>query len=781
MSAPLQCPGFDTWQVLFDDAPAGEWERFERHLESCPDCQARLDRDEGQLEMLRRAGRQFGDPTRIPCDPTLAEVLDRLLEGTPPGRTDLYFLGPPPREDLLGTLGDYEVSRVIGEGGMGVVLEAYEPALHRPVAIKVLAPALAGSATARKRFTREARAAAAVCHEHVVAVHGVNEVGGLPYLVMQYVAGESLQDRLDRNGPLEVEEVVRIGMQTAAGLAAAHAQGLIHRDIKPANLLLENGLARVKITDFGLARMVDDVGLTQTGFLAGTPEYMAPEQARAAPVDHRADLFSLGSVLYALCAGRPPFRGSTTLAVLRCVCDEEPPPLRQVNPDVPAWLEQVIARLMAKDPAHRFGSAAEVAGLLEGYLAHLRQPATLVAPSLPPTHVAGPPRARNWTRWVIAALVLVALLGLLRLVPHPAGPGVDASRGGVAENLVLRTEYPEDFRPTFEGLSEKVPGLVVFGPEPSRCVKFEPGGLHIILPPTYPRDRQGTGVASDFGVRGDFEITVSYEILQEPRPGTQANPTDLRLVVVPADPVTPGLWHKTSQNRAVLARETPRFHMAAQFVADATRWNNLDLPRDQWGNEMFDKIEQHTRQAVRAEARTGRLRLVRSGPRLHFFISEGAASDFTLLQTSEFSTTDLRDVRILGTTGGPGTFLDVRISDVRIRAEALLRGTAATARLAPAPAQRKGLLAVLTLAGLSLAGVLSWGAWRYARRRRAVPVTEVMAPSPVSAIVFGCPGCSKRLRARTEMAGKKLKCPQCSEGVIVPDARRENHRSGHEN
>ena len=204
---------------------------------------------------------------------------------------------------------------------------------------------------------------------------------GLPYLVMQYVPGESLQARLDRTGPLELMEMVRIGLQTASGLAAAHAQGLIHRDIKPANLLLENGLPRVKITDFGLARMTDDVGLTQDGVVAGTPEYMAPEQARGEPVDHRADLFSLGSVLYAMCTGRPPFRGTSAVAVLRQVSDEQPPPVRSLNPDVPAWLESLIDRLMAKDPAERFQSAAEVAGLLEGYLAHLRQPATVPAPS----------------------------------------------------------------------------------------------------------------------------------------------------------------------------------------------------------------------------------------------------------------------------------------------------------------------------------------------------------------------------------------------------------------
>src|SRR5262245_11703697 len=237
---------------------------------------------------------------------------------------------------------------------MGVVLKAFDPALHRFVAIKVMAAAVAGSATARRRFTREAQAAAAVCHEHIVAVYGVHKAGGLPYLVMQYVPGESLQDRLDREGPLEPTEVVRIGMQAASALAAAHAQGLIHRDIKPANLLLENGLARIKITDFGLARMVDDVGLTQNGVVAGTPEYMAPEQARGEPIDASADLFSLGCVLYALCTGASPFRGPTPLAVLRRVCDQEPVPLRSLNPDVPAWLEAVIHRLLAKAPGGRF-------------------------------------------------------------------------------------------------------------------------------------------------------------------------------------------------------------------------------------------------------------------------------------------------------------------------------------------------------------------------------------------------------------------------------------------
>src|SRR5262249_17857567 len=151
---------------------------------------------------------------------------------------------------------------------------------------------------------------------------------------------------------------------TAAGLAAAHAQGLVHRDVKPANILLENGVERIKITDFGLARAVDDASLTQSGLIAGTPAYMSPEQANGDHIDHRSDLFSLGSVLYTLCAGHAPFRASTTMAVLKRVCEDSPRPLREINSEIPAWLAAIIAKLHAKDPASRFQTAAEVAELL---------------------------------------------------------------------------------------------------------------------------------------------------------------------------------------------------------------------------------------------------------------------------------------------------------------------------------------------------------------------------------------------------------------------------------
>jgi WD40 repeat protein len=325
----------------------------------------------------------------------------------------LDFLAPSDRPDSLGRLGHYEVLGVIGRGGMGVVLRAFDQQLHRVVAIKVMGAQLATNATARRRFAREAQAQAAVSHDHVVAIHAVEEAGSLPYLVMQYVAGRSLQERLDRGGPLEAHEVLRIGMQTAAGLAAAHAQGLIHRDVKPANILLENGVERVKLTDFGLARAADDASLTQSGMIAGTPQYMSPEQAESSSVDARSDLFSLGSVLYALCTGRPPFRAAGSMAVLRRVCDEAPTPVREANPEVPHWLAAIIEKLHAKDPAGRYQSAAQVAELLGQHLAHVQHPSVVPAPpalqrrpcrSRPPFH-----QHRRW--WLAAVAVLLALGG----------------------------------------------------------------------------------------------------------------------------------------------------------------------------------------------------------------------------------------------------------------------------------------------------------------------------------------------------------------------------------
>jgi WD40 repeat protein/serine/threonine protein kinase len=359
---------------------------------------------------------------------------------------DVAFLSPSTKPGSLGRLGHHEVLEVVGKGGMGIVLRAFDDKLHRVVAIKVLAPHLASNATARQRFVREARATAAVNHDNVIAIHAVDDIGSIPYLVMHFVSGQTLQDKLDRTGPPPLKEVLRIGLQIANGLAAAHKQGLVHRDIKPANILLENGVERVRITDFGLARAADDASLTQSGMIAGTPQYMSPEQAEGKPVDQRTDLFSLGSVLYAMCTGHPPFRAPSTIAVLKRVCEDAPrPPIREANPEIPDWLEAAITRLHAKDPAKRFRTATEVAELLGQRLAQLQQPQP--APlALPTAALAKPPQSGR-RRLAATAVLLIAVavpVGYLMLGSGKSGSVGSPSR---TETTSEQTRKPGPLTP----------------------------------------------------------------------------------------------------------------------------------------------------------------------------------------------------------------------------------------------------------------------------------------------------------------------------------------------
>jgi serine/threonine protein kinase len=379
----------------------------------------------------------------------------------------LAFLGPSREPGHLGRLGHYEVLEVLGRGGMGVVFRAFDDQLHRVVAIKVLAPVLIPSATARQRFLREARAAAAIRDAHVVGVHEVNGDGPLPYLVMEFIAGVTLADRVKAGGPPEVREVLRIGMQMAEGLAAAHRQGVIHRDVKPGNILLEDGARHVKITDFGLARAADDAGLTQSGVIAGTPLYMSPEQARGEALDHRSDLFSLGSVLYLLCTGCPAFQAGNTMAVLKRVCDDAPPPIRELNPEVPDWLAALVGKLLAKDPANRFQSAAELAELLGRHLANFQQPSPPERKDdRSPTTLSPEPRGRadrKGKRLAVAAVLVVvaaASLGTVMLLRQawlfPPAPGM--GKGSPPDPRVLTvSKNPEGggrFRSIRDALDE---------------------------------------------------------------------------------------------------------------------------------------------------------------------------------------------------------------------------------------------------------------------------------------------------------------------------------------
>ncbi len=266
--------------ALTGQLPQDEEQRLHQHLEQCPQCSEALEQMAGGPTWCREAAALLTEDALdadVPTHEHWSEI-DFTVE----------HLEPADEPNVLGRLGGYDVLEVIGRGGMGVVLKALDRDLKRLVAIKVLAPHLAQSPLAKKRFAREAQAAAAVVHSNVLAIHQVQPLGRLPFLVMPLVAGESLAERLTAQGTLELKEILRISMQAAAGLAAAHEQGLVHRDVKPANILLEHGIERAVLTDFGLARAADDVTLTRWGIVAGTPQYMSPEQARGEPLDGRS-------------------------------------------------------------------------------------------------------------------------------------------------------------------------------------------------------------------------------------------------------------------------------------------------------------------------------------------------------------------------------------------------------------------------------------------------------------------------------------------------------------
>jgi serine/threonine protein kinase/phage FluMu protein Com len=379
----------------------------------CPHC--------GQVGQVPLAGKQNvsvqtstpagGETVAVPpeqANPSAAEASaggrTTLPEGQREARdNNLYsFLAPSQGPDEQGRLGHYRILKVLGAGGMGVVFRAEDTQLKRVVALKAMLPTLAANDAARQRFLREARAAASLKHDNVIHIYQVGEDRGVPFLAMEYLEGESLEDRLNREGKLSLPEVLRIGRELTEGLEAAHEHGLIHRDIKPGNVWLEGRRGRVKILDFGLARTSkDDLHLTQSGAIVGTSAYMPPEQARGEKVDARCDLYSLGCVLYRLCTEELPFQADNMMSLMMALATEEPRSPRQLNADVPPALAELIVRLLAKDPAKRPASARAVAEALDAI------PATAAPSQQPPA----PPRRRRVIPLALAAgFVLAALL-----------------------------------------------------------------------------------------------------------------------------------------------------------------------------------------------------------------------------------------------------------------------------------------------------------------------------------------------------------------------------------
>ena len=721
---------------LADRLSGEELTAFEDHLEGCPSCRQ-------DLETMAAEGTWWEEARGYLAGSSLDQGEEAREEAPSPLHGLEHHLAPTDDPHMLGRLGGYDVAGVVGAGGMGVVLKGRDTALNRCVAIKVLAPHLARSTAARQRFAREAKAAAAVVHDNVLAIHAVAEANGLPYLVMPYVRGASLEKRLRQTGALPVVEVLRIGMQIAAGLAAAHAQGLVHRDIKPANILLEEGVERVWITDFGLARAADDASLTRTGVIAGTPEYMSPEQAGGRAVDHRSDLFSLGSVLYTLCAGRPPFRAATALAVLRRVEEERPRPIRESNPEVPDWLARVVDRLLAKDPAGRFRGAAEVAALLEGYLAHLRQPGTVPPPDLPPPPDDGPgapgagPGAgvagRLSPRLGLAALVLLTAAGVGILL------GVGGGGGAVPRTAPYREDVYQDLR----NLRELSPGFTLVGDDGAQYTRPEPGGLRVTL----PANRGGAtsvAVQTSAQVSGDFEITATYELLSADAPGRDNHVAG------------PALWiWGEGRECARIGRFNTR---PAGQVYEVHHTN----PRP---SRVLRVVTGDT---------SGQVRLVRQGSLLSYQVSDQTApGGFKELFKTEFGTDDLTNLRLEVNAEEDGCAVDARLIDLRIRSGGQVADLPAAA---PPRAGRKGWLAAALILGLVITSSTAAGVWLYRRQGRRAGKTpgpaaapdEQAEPAAAPSVSFACAGCGKQLRARAELAGKKLHCPGCGEPFVVP-------------
>ncbi len=403
-----KCPSTDELSMCLDSVVLMSSE-LSTHIECCVTCRRTLEFMAGQPEWWSDAELLLAEPPSA----TEARIAQRVcaMSEANAGRNGgeltehelqqlKQLLAAPSHPELLGRISRYELEQLVGRGGMGLVFRAHDTELHRVVAVKTLALHLVPIASARERFVREARAVASLSHPHIVPMYDVITDGPVPALVMQFVAGTTLQQRIADRGPLPIEDVLQIGIQLGDALVAAHSHGLVHRDIKPGNVLLEADGSRALLSDFGLVRALDDASLTHSGLLAGTPDYMSPEQARGHAVDARSDLFSLGSVLYSMLVGHPPFRAPDPMAVLNRICHERHRSASVADPRVPIELSQLIDRLLAKNPKHRLKDATEVRDqLLE------------LAKS--PRRLATPTKLKLTSRTTLVSLAIVGCLALL--------------------------------------------------------------------------------------------------------------------------------------------------------------------------------------------------------------------------------------------------------------------------------------------------------------------------------------------------------------------------------
>jgi eukaryotic-like serine/threonine-protein kinase len=327
----------------------------------------------------------------------------------------------------------YELEELCGSGGMSSVFRAHDRQLDRRVAIKILHPRYADEREYVERFRREARSVARLSHPNIVTVIDRGEDGGRQFIVFEYVDGENLKELVARSGRLPIRRALELTLAVADGLAFAHENGLVHRDVKPQNVLL-SGEGEVKVTDFGIARSLDvDHGMTQTGTVMGTSNYLSPEQASGNPVSPATDVYSLGVVLWELLTGDVPFPGDNFVAVALRHINEEPPSVRELRPDVPARLAAAVARALEKEPGRRFASMADFAAELRACLAQLDEEETEPRPAIAP--LAQRARARVPRRWrplvyAVAALAVAAAAFAAVVLFGGGGNGGRGSDGG---------------------------------------------------------------------------------------------------------------------------------------------------------------------------------------------------------------------------------------------------------------------------------------------------------------------------------------------------------------
>jgi|GEM_PF-6435977 len=391
------CLNTDTaTRLLLGKLPLEQAEAIEEHLLDCNDClelAQSIDVEDELLWSLKATSPLDSTSSKLETANSISGLVDDLeaLGGaaqlaSSAGEEIKRMLRPAQQEREIGRLLHFRVVDVRGAGGMGIVFQAEDDELRRTIALKAMRPSLAVDPEAKARFRREAMAIAAFEHDHIVTIYQVEEDNGIPFFTMPLLTGETLRERLRRDGKLPPDESIRITREIAQGLAAAHQRGLLHRDIKPDNIWLETPDDRVKILDFGLVRSVEDrSSLTHSGTILGTPEYMAPEQACGEDVDERCDLFSVGCVLYHMLTGQPPFRGKNVVATLVAISNANVIPPTDLDPAIPSDVSQLTGKLLQREPESRLDSANELISELDrcesiSSTSPIRKPATTKQP-----------------------------------------------------------------------------------------------------------------------------------------------------------------------------------------------------------------------------------------------------------------------------------------------------------------------------------------------------------------------------------------------------------------